>query len=175
MISKRAKLAQGLMMGALVGAMLVNDADAATSTANLNVSATVGANCSISTTALAFTAYDPVGTHASAPLNGTGAVIVTCTNGASSTLTLGQGSHANTGSSDTAPLRRMQDSGSNVLSYALYKDASHTTVWGNTAMTGVAHTGTGTATSVTVYGQVAAGQNVPAGSYTDVVVATVTF
>ena len=174
-MSKWSKLAQGVMMGGLVVAMLVNDADAATSTANLNVTATVGANCSISTTALAFGAYDPIGTHSAAPLNGTGSVVVTCTNGASSTLTLGQGSHANTGSSDAAPLRRLQDSGSNVLTYSLYQDSGRNTVWGNTALTGVSHTGTGSATSVTVYGQIAAGQNVPAGNYSDVVVATVTF
>jgi len=90
-------------------------------------------------------------------------------------LTLGQGSHANTGSSDAAPLRRLQDSGSNVLTYSLYQDSGRNTVWGNTALTGVSHTGTGSATSVTVYGQIAAGQNVPAGNYSDVVVATVTF
>jgi spore coat protein U-like protein len=41
--------------------------------------------------------------------------------------------------------------------------------------TGVAHTGTGSATAITVYGQMAAGQNVPAGSYADTVVATVSF
>ncbi|MFM6073490.1 MAG: spore coat protein U domain-containing protein, partial [Dolichospermum sp.] len=40
---------------------------------------------------------------------------------------------------------------------------------------GVSHTGTGNASNITVYGRIGRGQNVPAGSYTDTVVATVTF
>ena len=48
-------------------------------------------------------------------------------------------------------------------------------VWGGTAASDVPHTGTGTETSLTVYGRIPAGQNVPAGSYSDTVVATVTF
>lgn len=49
------------------------------------------------------------------------------------------------------------------------------TYGGNTSGTGVDHTGTGTATSINVYGRVTAGQNVPSGSYSDTVVATITF
>ena len=41
---------------------------AATDTANLDVSATVSANCTISTAAVAFGTYDPVVTHASTAL-----------------------------------------------------------------------------------------------------------
>jgi len=61
------------------------------------------------------------------------------------------------------------------LSYSLFQDVGHTTVWGNTGGTGVANTGTGSQTAITVYGSVAAGQNVPSGNYSDTVVATVTF
>ena len=148
---------------------------AATATSNLSVTASVSANCSISTSAVAFGAYDPVGTHAASPLNGTGSVSVTCTSGASTTVTLGQGSNADTGSTAAAPLRRMKDAGTNFLSYALYSDTGRTTTWGDTAPTGLPHTGTGTLTALTVYGQIPAGQNVPATSYSDTVVATVTF
>ncbi len=149
--------------------------DAATSTANLSVTASVAANCSISTAPVAFGSYDPVTANASTALNGTGTVSVNCTSGASTTITLGQGSNANTGSTDAAPARRMKDAGTDYLSYSLYSDSGRTTVWGNTAGTGLASTGTGTLTALTVYGAVAAGQNVPTGSYTDTVVATVTF
>lgn len=69
----------------------------------------------------------------------------------------------------------MSDGASHFLSYALYQDTGRTTVWGNTGGTGVANTGTGTQNALTVYGAVAAGQAVPAGSYSDTVVATVTF
>lgn len=154
---------------------VASSVDAATATSNLSVTASVAANCTISTTAVAFGAYDPIGTNAASPLNGTGSVSVTCTNGASTTVTLGQGSNANTGSTAAAPLRRLKDSGTNFLSYALYSDTGRTTTWGDTAGTGVPHTGTGTLTALTVYGQIPAGQNVPATSYSDTVVATITF
>lgn len=149
--------------------------DAATQTANLGVSATVTANCVISTSPLAFGNYDPVSTHAASPLEGTGTVTVSCTSGASTQVTLGQGLNAAGGSSDTVPLRRLTDAASHFLSYSLFSDTNRTTVWGNTAGTGVGHTGTGTATNLTVYGRVTAGQNVPSGSYADTVVATITF
>jgi spore coat protein U domain-containing protein, fimbrial subunit CupE1/2/3/6 len=148
---------------------------AGTATSNLAVTATVSANCSISTAPVAFGAYDPVVANATTPLDGTGTVTVTCTSGDAATITLGQGSNAATGSTDTAPLRQMKDTGSDVLAYSLYSDSGRTTAWGNTAGTGLAETGTGSAQALTVYGAVAAGQNVPAGSYSDTVVATVTF
>lgn len=147
---------------------------AGTATSNLSVTATVSANCTISTAAVAFGAYDPIVAHATAALTGTGTVTVTCTNGSTGTITLGQGANANTGSTDAAPLRQMA-SGVNRLAYSLYSDTARTVVFGNTAGTGVARTGTGAADAVTVYGSVAAGQNKPAGSYADTVVATVTF
>ena len=146
-----------------------------TAQANLAVNASVTANCTITTTAVAFGAYDPVSANASTALNGTGALNVTCTSGASATLTLGQGANADTGSTDTVPARRMNDGGTNFLSYTLYSEPTRTTVWGNTAPTGLAITGSGTQVAETVYGTVAAGQNVPAGTYSDTVVATVTF
>jgi spore coat protein U-like protein len=149
-------------------------ADAATETANLSVTATVAANCTISTAPVAFGAYDPVTAHASADLDASGTVIVTCTSGASTGITLDQGANADAGSSDAAPLRRMADGG-NFLSYSLFADAGRTTVWGNTVGTQVAHTGTGAVTNLTVYGRVAGGQNAPIGSYADTVTATVTF
>jgi len=149
--------------------------DTATATSNLSVTASVTANCTISTAPVAFGAYDPVSTNAATALNGTGTVNVTCTSGASTTVTLGQGSNANTGSTDAAPARRMKDATTHFLTYSLFQDSGRLTVWGNTAGTGVANTGTGSQVAVTVYGAVDAGQNVTAGSYSDTVVATVTF
>ncbi|HEX4338375.1 MAG TPA: spore coat U domain-containing protein [Polyangiaceae bacterium] len=166
----------GILATLLVGSLgIVSSADAGTNTANLSVTATVSANCSISTTALAFGAYDPVTANASSPLDGTGGVSVNCTSGSAATVTLGQGSNANTGSTDIIPLRRMADASTHRLSYFLFSDSGRTTVWGNTIATGVAQTGTGSVVALTVYGRVTAGQNVAAGSYADTVVATVTF
>jgi spore coat protein U-like protein len=152
-----------------------NKASAATATANLTVSATIANTCTISTAALTFGAYDPIVANATSPLNGTGTITTTCTTGASPVITLGQGLHAGTGSTDPAPIRRM-NTGSNYMGYALYQDSGHATVWGNTSGTSpAAVTGTGLAQNTTVYGQVSAGQDLPAGTYNDTVVATVTF
>ncbi|AMP00619.1 spore Coat Protein U domain protein [Collimonas arenae] len=67
---------------------------------------TIAANCSIST--LGFTTtYDPVVVNATANQDVTASVTTTCTVGASPVVTLGQGANANTGSTDAVPLRRL--------------------------------------------------------------------
>lgn len=148
--------------------------NAGTATSNLSVTATVAASCTIATNAVAFGAYDPIITNKTANLDSTGTVTVTCTNGSIGTITLGQGANATVGSTDVVPLRQMAAS-TNRLSYQLYSDIARIAIWGNTTVTGLVRTGTGAADPVTVYGSVTAGQNVPAGSYSDTVVATVTF
>jgi spore coat protein U-like protein len=163
------RIVAGFVMLALFSATGVQ---AGTATANLGVSANVTANCTITTTDVAFGAYDPITTNASTPLTATGAVSTTCTSGASATITLGQGDNAATGSTDSAPLRRMAN-GSNYMDYNLYSENTYTTVFDNT--TGVAVTGTGAAVSTTVYGSIPGGQNLPTGPYADTVLATVTF
>ena len=68
-------------------------------------------------------------------------------------------------------------SGANLLNYALYTDSGRTTLWGD-GVTGstIDDTGTGTAQSNTIYGEVLAAQaSAPAGSYADTVVVTVTY
>ncbi len=141
-------------------------AQAATETSNLSVTAEVTASCSITTSPVGFGNYDPVVAHASADLDATGTVTVTCTDGSSATISLGQGANFSTD-------RRLGDGGTNFITYNLFSDVGRTTVWDET--TTVATTGTGLADPHTVYGRITASQNVPAGSYTDTVVATVTF
>lgn len=143
-------------------------------TANLSVTASVANNCTISTSAVAFGAYDPIVTNATTALTATGSVTITCTTGDSGlSVTLGQGANAAGGSTAAVPLRRMVYSSSNYLSYYLYSNSGYSTVWGSTGPT--IATGNGSAQIYTVYGSIPAGQNVPAGSYTDTVVATVNF
>jgi spore coat protein U-like protein len=172
------KLNAGRLMAAGMAALAmgtVSSTDAATATSTLAVTASVSANCTITTAPVAFGAYDPVSANATTALNGTGTVSVTCTNGATTTVTLGEGANAGGGSTAAAPARRLKDGGTDFLTYSLYTDTGRTAVWGDTAGTGLAHTGTGTLTALTVYGAVNAGQNVPAGNYSDTVVATITF
>lgn len=154
--------------------LMTSGAFAGTATSNMAVSATVTANCTITAGALAFGAYDPIVANATTPLPGNATLTVTCTNGSPTTITLDQGLNPAGGSTNAAPLRQMI-SGGNFLSYGLFQDNALTVTWGNTAGTGVAYTGTGVAGSVTVFGVVPAGQNVPAGTYNDTVVATITF
>jgi spore coat protein U-like protein len=146
-------------------------AKAASATANLAVSATVTNNCTISTQALAFSAYDPVVAHASADLDGTGTVTVACTKGAATTVGLALGA------TPAGSTRRMTDGSGNFLTYELYQDASHSTVWGisGTALFTPPVAPSKAARAFTVYGRVNRDQDVPAGNYADTVVATVNF
>jgi spore coat protein U-like protein len=135
------------------------------------VTATVGANCTISTTAVAFPAYDPIVTNASANDDGTGSVIVTCTRGTAATIGLGLGANA------SGSQMRMKDATTDYLNYALYQDSGRATVWGNSGaglLSPVAAPDKNPRT-FTVYGRIPSAQDVPAGSYTDTVVATVNF
>lgn len=163
--------ASGLMLGHSSTALA-----AGTATSNMDVSADVGSNCTISAGALAFGTYDPVVTNASSgsDLTSSATLTVTCTTGSANKITMGQGLHADAASTAAVPLRQMV-SGANKMAYSLFQEVGLSTVWGDTALTGVAYTGTGTSGSVTVYGAVAKGQNLPFGSYADTVVATITF
>lgn len=176
-LNKLGRMGRAALMGSAIlgGSLLIAEPARAQDTANLVVTAEVTANCTISSTGLAFGAYDPVSTNAAANLDGTGTISVTCTSGSTGDITLGQGANPKAGSDDTAPLRQMSAGGTDRLEYFLYQETGRITVWGNTAATDVSHPGTGTSTDLTVYGRVTAGQNVAAGSYTDTVVATVTF
>lgn len=157
-------------------AAMSGTAAAGTQTSNLAVSATVVNNCTISTTAVAFGNYDPIVTNKTTNLTANGAVSTTCTQGDATKITLDAGAHAGTGSTAAAPVRNMSDGATtpHLMSYQLYSNSGLSTVFDGS--TGVAVTGTGSAISTTVYGSVTSGQNtLPAASYTDTVVATVTF
>ncbi len=144
---------------------------AGSATAPLNVSASVAAVCTITTSPVAFGPYDPVVANAATDLAATGSVNVACTKGAAATIDLGNGS------SYLAPSRRMS-SGTDFLKYSLYKDAARTQLWG-TGLTGgttAAYTSASRlSTAVTVYGTVPQAQDVTVGAYSDVVLATINY
>lgn len=174
--SKRA-FSKAVATGAFLAAasFSAGSAHAATQTSNLPVTATIAASCTIDASAgVAFGTYDPIVTNKTTDLTATGSLSTTCTNGFDATVTLDDGTNNDIGSTDAAPLRRMTD-GTDFLSYQLYSDAGATTVWQGPTGTGVTVTGTGAAVTTNVYGVVTAGQNVGVGSYTDTVVATVSF
>ena len=158
----------GVIVGVACAPLALSAADA---TASLSVSASVSNNCTVSTAALTFAAYDPVVANATANLDGTGRVTVACTKGAAPSIALGTGSSASGGT------RRLSDGTGNFLTYDLYQDSGRSTPW---AASGSGILTAGAATSMvardfTVYGRIGGNQDVPAGSYADTVLATVNF
>lgn len=147
-------------------------ATAATTTASLNVSATVNASCSISSAgALTFAAYTP---DASAQ-NSNSTVGVKCSNTLPFKIGLDGGSN---GGLSTGPRVMKRSSGEETLLYRLYSDASHTINWGSTPGTDtVDGIGTGLATEIskTIYGQIPSQPNAVPGTYSDAVTITVTY
>ena len=153
----------------LVAAAAPGAAFAETQSASMAVNATVAANCTISTGAVAFPSINTLGGNHDA----TGSVTVNCTNGAGWSATANQGG----GTGATMATRRMT-SGANTLIYRLYTDAARTSIWGDgsTGTAAVSGTGNGAAQVFTVYGRVPSGQTgVPAGSYSDTVSVTITY
>ena len=128
------------------------------------------ANCSLSTTSIAFGTYN---VFSSAPVDSTGSVVYRCngtTPGVLITITKGQ---------SATFLPRQLGKGTERLAYNLYRDAARTTVWGD--FTG----GTWAFIdidppkkqdlTVTVYGRIPPGQDIGAGSYTDSVTVVMNF
>ena len=176
MLSSRCSVLTAALIGstlALSSTLISKPAFAGTASANLNVSANVTNTCEISVEALAFGSYD-----SRTSLTGTGTITTICTNGASATITLDQGLSPKSGSTDASPLRQLASTdGNNKLAYGLYKNGAPVTanIWGNTAGTGLGITSIGQPQVTTVYGEIPESQSVPAGTYTDSVIATVTF
>ncbi|GAA4011935.1 spore coat U domain-containing protein [Sphingomonas swuensis] len=165
MLAHRAKI---LLLAATL-LTWAESAQAGTAQTSMNVSATVQSSCLVSATAMAFGSYDPVSTTAA---TATSSITVTCTTGTSFVV----GLNAGTASGATVATRQMSNA-SQRLAYALFSDSGRTTNWGNTAGVDVpaAITATTTPSVLTVYGRIAAEQNVPAGAYADVVTITVTY
>lgn len=167
-----------MLMVAGSGVLLGGEANAGSASANMNVQTTVVANCTISTVTLNFGNYDAIVVNATTPLDSSSTVDIKCTNGAPVTVDIGQGLHADVGSLDLAPLRRMEHSVdvTNHINYQLYSESTRTTVWGKGGGTGLASTGTGATQIVPVYGRIPAGQTTAkVGLLQDTVQVTVNF
>jgi len=160
-------------------------ASAGQTTNTMNVTATVNANCVVTTAPIDFSGtYDPVVTNASASLDFTQSIVFKCTN-SSSGVTTGITNGANYSSG-----RRLADTGAaNFLNYELYQpgavgsgascayaQAFGTVGAGLFAVAGSNFTGSATNVTVKICGRVPGAQDVPAtGAYTDVVTVNVNF
>ncbi|MDR5823177.1 spore coat protein U domain-containing protein [Caballeronia sp. LZ043] len=134
------------------------------------VSATVINDCSLSATNINFGAAGVL----NGALTASGTLSVTCTNQDPYSITLSAGS----GSGASVADRRMtKGGGSEQVRYQLYTNAALTFPWGDgTNGTSIASgTGTGSNQSITVYGRVPPQTTPSAGTYTDTIIATITY
>lgn len=141
-------------------------AHAATATTSFQVTANVLAACTVSATNLAFGNYS-----AATGNSGTSAITVSCVSSTPYTIDLDAGGHGTLAGAGTT---RAMAAGAQTLSYNLYLDPTHSTVWA----TGTGNNSSGTAnlsTTTTVYGAIPSGQTSGPGSYTDTVNVTLNY
>lgn len=138
----------------------------------------VGATtCSLAAGNVAFGGYD---VFSPISLDSSGTLVVTCSrNGGppNSTVSIAIGPSASSGSMVNRSMRRL--GGGDFLSYNLFREATRTSVWGNTAgvdtfVQTITVPNRGSAQiSATIFGRIPAGQDVRMGIYADTVMVTV--
>ncbi|HEX9163810.1 MAG TPA: spore coat U domain-containing protein [Thermoanaerobaculia bacterium] len=153
---------------------------ASTATATLNVTASVSTVCTISTTPVAFGAYDPVVANntTGADIDAQGTVVVACTkNAANVWIDLNGGGHAAGTAFGTRAMNGPGAAGVELLGYDLFKDAGRSTVWSTGQNTGGVQYAPASkaAFTETVYGRLFKGQDISAGAYADAVTATINY
>jgi spore coat protein U-like protein len=157
------------LMAMLAGALMLAPSPAKAACAPLSF-----CSCTVTATGVSFGNYNVVN---ASPTDSTGTVRVQCT-----LLVALAGSFTvdlSTGSSGTYAQRALRN-GPAVLDYNLYTDVARTQIWGNGSGGSLRTTRNFTALlsvdqTMTVYGRIRAGQNVPAGSYSDTIIVTVTY
>ncbi|MDQ6799485.1 MAG: spore coat U domain-containing protein [Acidobacteriota bacterium] len=141
-------------------------------TLKIDVTALVTPNCRMTLTPLTFGNYDPLGSNASQQLDATATLSLTCTRNSIATIAIDQGQNPAGGN-----LTRRLAAGDQRLDYEIYRDAARTETWsvGTNAVRYVSAAGVSSTNQLMVYGRIPSGQEVAAGSYNDVVTATVDF
>ena len=140
-----------------------------------SVSAAPG--CMISATLVAFGNYDA---FATLPTDSMGTITYRCTglgNAGTVTISLDAGTWSPT--SAQRQMASISALGQNLLPYNLYTDPARTQLWGdqgnNAQQYGPVHPPNGRSVAVPVYGRIQPHQDVAAGSYSDVITATINF
>ena len=135
------------------------------------VTAIVVPECQVSSFTMPFGNYDPVGAHATTPLDASTLINVFCTKGVTGQTALSAGNNP-------SGANRQLAFGANRLLYNVFIESGRTTIWNTTNRI----TGTSTSKLIPIggglagYGRIPAGQStVPPGSYFDTLVATVTY
>jgi spore coat protein U-like protein len=135
-----------------------------TAQANFSITAVVPTQCTVSATSLAF----PTASVLMQPVNATATISATCNASTPVTVAL------DNGATGTGPTARFMKSGTNAITYGIYRDAAASLPWGNTSGTDTASLSSGTGT-LTAFGRVPAQVSPPPGSYADVVNVIITY
>jgi spore coat protein U-like protein len=132
----------------------------------LLMTARAEAACTITTTSVAFGTYD---VFTATPDDANGTVQISCTPRENIQVNLSRGSSA------TFNPRTLR-SGTNILTYNLFRNAARTQIWGDgTGGTSVFSGNNIRNRTLTIYGRVPAAQDAAVGNYSDTIVATVIF
>ena len=162
-MKKTTKLIPLVLALGLTGLTLTKGAWAETEPSSFQVGIDVVATCSISAADMTF---NTITTGTTAQTDSESQITVNCSNGAPYSVALSNGSNYSAG-------RRLSSNGS-FINYTLFKDNSRTAEW--TLISSMTGTGSGSNQTLPVYGRIPAGQNVTnMGSYSDTIVATVTY
>jgi spore coat protein U-like protein len=156
------KIAAAATVAALAFLLAPRSAQAQTATGSFTVTATVGKACTVAAAPIVIASYDP---NASVATVGTTNVNVACTKGTTYTTFLT--SAKNWTLTDTAT------SAGNALTYAISQGASATAWTGTSGWAGSAPSKA--PVSYVATAKIAAGQDVPAGTYTDTVTMNVNY
>jgi spore coat protein U-like protein len=181
---QRSRVATGLTTAVLT-LLVAAPPRAVGTTAVLGVSATVNANCTITTSAVSFGRYESLQANATAPLNAAGTVSIACSKGSAPRIAMDLGQNPSGGKRYMALVAA--GGPASTLHYELYQPATAApgagcifpgaAAWGSAATQAfVPRAASGRAPrTYSICGTVPAGQAVRMGSYADTVVATVNF
>jgi spore coat protein U-like protein len=156
-------------------AVTMNATGTAMST-SLSATAAVTGSCSAFTSAggFPFTAY---ASNSATPVDATTTVSATCTSGTPYTMAISAGSHLSSGT--WGGYRALIGSAGGYLSYSVTVATPAGAFWGDGVNGGLGAvlgaTGTGAAQTFTVSGRIMAGQVATVGTYSDTVVASLTY
>ena len=154
-------------------------ASAADTSSTFKSTATVASSCAIlSVGNLEFIdAYNPVRANATDSMIGyNSGISVRCNGGTTAKIQLDEGLHKSAGSTCAAPARAMVNSKGDRLNYILASNGSMSALMGCTAAVETTLSFVSLETkSQRVFGEIAAGQAVPVGSYADTVTVKVLF
>lgn len=168
----------GLYTGSLSGGHLVlrysytDSADCKSGTSAIaNGSVTVTADNQSSCTVSASNMIFPNAATLAGFTDAASTVTATCSGGKPYTIGLDLG----LGAGVVDPTARKMTGGGGTIVYGLYRDAARSQPWGSDTSQLYGGTGNGNAQAITVYGRVPAQSTPPPGTYSDTIVATITY